>query len=439
MRKRQRVLLVTVLAMVLLVAFAGTAWAQFADVEEHWAQAAIQRWLERDLVSGYPDGTFRPDSEVTRAEFITFVDRAFELPMRQGYTGFTDVQEGDWYYGHLVAAVQAGIIGGYPDGTFRPGASITRQEAASVLQRLLGLEETQILTFDDSDAIGSWARPAVKAVVSAGIMGGYPDGTFRPGAPITRAETLTVLDRSLPFVEPPPPVYAVTFEAEDEEETPLAEVLVRVYTDAARTPGSLVAPAVSTDADGVAGKELPDGQYWFTASLEGYETYRGDFTVAGEPKTVAFVMQKPDPVPWYDVGPGPDDPPTPRPPVDPDCVIVESPEKLRAAVRDVTVERICLTVEFIVEEYGSLRDLFDIEEEDIVPADPPAGLFGIMLDEGIIIIEIDGVEYDLTVGDDLRAVSEKVGDNAHLLLNGGLEVTLTHETEGTATKIYRII
>ena len=324
MRKRQRVFLVTVLAMVLLVAFVGTAWAQFVDVEEHWAQAAIQRWLERDLVSGYPDGTFRPDSEVTRAEFITFVDRAFELPVRQGYTGFTDVQEGDWYYGHLVAAVQAGIIGGYPDGTFQPGASISRQEAASVLQRLLGLEETQVLTFDDSDEIGSWARLAVKAVVSAGIKGGYPDGTFRPEAPITRAETLTVLDRSLPFVEP-------------------------------------------------------------------------------------------------------------------DCVIVESPEELRAAVRDVTVERICLTVEFVVEEYGALRGLFDIEEEDVVPADPAAGLFQIMRDEGITHMGIGGEVYDIREGEDRAAVSEKVSEHAHLLLDGGLEVTLTHETEGTATKIYRII
>ena len=206
MRKRNKLFTALILSMVMMVAFSGAVSAAFPDIQGHWAQASVERWLGQGLVAGYPDGTFRPDNEVSRAEFITFVDRAFELPVVRGFTGFTDVDEGEWYYGHVVSAVQTGILSGYPDGSFGPQHSITRQEAASVLQRLLGLEEVHVLMFDDHEEIGSWARVAVKTVVHAEIMGGYPDNTFRPVAPITRAETVTVLDRALQYSVPEPPV-----------------------------------------------------------------------------------------------------------------------------------------------------------------------------------------------------------------------------------------
>jgi uncharacterized protein YnzC (UPF0291/DUF896 family) len=93
--------------------------------------------------------------------------------------------------------VEAGIVSGYPDGTFRPQDTITRQEAAVVLFRLLAPGAGDAGTYKDSGVISDWAEGAVKAISAAGIMSGYPDGTFRPQNSITRAETIVTLERGL--------------------------------------------------------------------------------------------------------------------------------------------------------------------------------------------------------------------------------------------------
>lgn len=208
---RKKILVVLVLAALLCSATALAA-PEFTDIEGHWAETELRSWIAAGLAGGYPDGTFRPDEAVTRAEFAAFVNRAFATPRAAQGADFPDVPADAWFYQEVSNAVEAGLMSGYPDGTFRPQQNIIRQEAAAVLSRLLNLAPAPGQVFADADEIASWAQNAVAAVSAAGIMGGYPDGTFRPLAPITRAETLVTLDRGRAYEEVDLPLQVTDFQ-----------------------------------------------------------------------------------------------------------------------------------------------------------------------------------------------------------------------------------
>jgi hypothetical protein len=105
-----------------------------------------------------------------------------------------------WYAPVVLVAIAAGYIAGYEDGTVRPAAPITRQEAAAIISRILGLEENAAAAerFTDAAAIPAWSRGVIGAVAAAGAMGGYEDGSFRPTRNITRAEAVSALDCIMP-------------------------------------------------------------------------------------------------------------------------------------------------------------------------------------------------------------------------------------------------
>ncbi len=170
---------------------------QGRDIQGHWAEKQIQSWLDQGWVSGYPDGTFRPDQEITRAEFATLVNRRFQFQSMAALY-FSDVV-GEWFADEIAKAVEANYLTGYPDGTIRPNNPISRQEAAVVINRLLDLSTSNRIDagihFSDAADFPSWAIQSIAAVAEARIMEGYPDGTFRPGKSITRAEAVATLDR----------------------------------------------------------------------------------------------------------------------------------------------------------------------------------------------------------------------------------------------------
>lgn len=179
--------------------------AGFSDTKGHWAEAAIEQASAAGYINGYPDGTFRPNQGVTRAEFITILNSAFNVPKSPNTSlSFKDVSAKDWFAEGVRTAVAAGYVGGYPDGTFRPQQAVTRQEAAAFLARLLKLESDVSFRFTDASKIDSWARPAVAALVEKGVMSGYPDGSFGPKRTITRAEAAVVVNsaRSLSASSP---------------------------------------------------------------------------------------------------------------------------------------------------------------------------------------------------------------------------------------------
>lgn len=171
----------------------------FSDIDGHWAEQVIKEWAARDFVGGYPDGTFRPDGLITRAEFFALVNRTFGYPEAGGsVTPYRDVLASDWFAGETAKAIYVGYLGGYPDGLVKPQNPISRQETAVILSRILPLAdcEAPFAQFADSTEIPDSSKTAIDAAICNGYMSGYPDGSFRPGRAITRAEAISVLNRA---------------------------------------------------------------------------------------------------------------------------------------------------------------------------------------------------------------------------------------------------
>ncbi|MDU2293006.1 MAG: S-layer homology domain-containing protein [Peptococcus niger] len=148
---------------------------------------------------GYPDGTFAPNRGMTRAEVATMFTRLLkDRPVKWLHysSGLSDIYAGDWYADTVGYAVQKGIVSGYPDGTFKPNQPITRAEFASIASRFAQLTDDQGISFIDLDA-SHWGYKAVRSAASHGWISGYPDGSFRPEKAISRAEVTSITNRML--------------------------------------------------------------------------------------------------------------------------------------------------------------------------------------------------------------------------------------------------
>lgn len=108
------------------------------DISGHWAESVITQFHQKGFISGYGDDTFKPDASITRAEFISMLNKAFGLTQK-GEVTFSDVSADAWYYDAVTTAVKAGYCAGYEDGTFKPNATITRAEAAVMIAKAKGL------------------------------------------------------------------------------------------------------------------------------------------------------------------------------------------------------------------------------------------------------------------------------------------------------------
>uniref|UniRef100_UPI00192E7503 S-layer homology domain-containing protein n=1 Tax=Paenibacillus gorillae TaxID=1243662 RepID=UPI00192E7503 len=198
LKKSVKRFIVVVLAGLCLFQSSGLALAKVpSDIANSWAKETILSWIERGLVNGYEDGSFKPNKTITRAEIVALINRAFEI--KGGSTSkFTDVRKSDWFYQDVAAAAAAGYLSGYQDGTFKPKAVVTRQELAVITAKLLKLAASDsYLNFKDTKNSPEWSKGAIGAVIDAKVMGGFPDGTFQPLKPATRAEVIVILDKAL--------------------------------------------------------------------------------------------------------------------------------------------------------------------------------------------------------------------------------------------------
>lgn len=200
LRKTKRIASLLVLsAMVVTTAipveFLYAQSSKASDIETHWAKKEISSWVERGLIKGYPDGTFKPNNGITRAEFAALVNRSFRFEDKADIS-FSDTKENDWFYSEIAKAKKAGYLDGYKDGTLKPNAAITRQEVATVIARLKSLQENTSVTekFVDKSSIPSWSKGFIGAVVKANYMKGYPNGKFEPAKNISRAESVVALN-----------------------------------------------------------------------------------------------------------------------------------------------------------------------------------------------------------------------------------------------------
>ncbi|OMF90249.1 S-layer homology domain-containing protein [Paenibacillus sp. FSL R7-0273] len=197
MKKMWRGLMTGVLGISMLFGALGSVSAATAkDIQGHWAQSQLQDWLDKGYLQGYADGTVKPNNAITRGEYVALVNRLFGFTDTAAIT-FTDLKSNNWAYSEVAKAVRAGYIGGYENNTFRATSPITRQEAAVITAKLLGLNtNSTTLTFKDSAQVSSWAKGAVAAAAAKSIINGYPDGTFGPKKALTRAEAVGIIGNS---------------------------------------------------------------------------------------------------------------------------------------------------------------------------------------------------------------------------------------------------
>lgn len=175
----------------------GASAPSLTGITGHWAQGEVTDWVEKGFIQGYADGSFKPDNSLKRSEFMALINRAFGFT-ETAPVAYKDLSASNWAYTDVAKAVKAGYISGYSDGTIGTGKTISRQEAAVIINRLLKLDAAKTgALFSDSKDIAAWALDSVNAVAAAGVMKGYSeDNSFRPGRDITRAEAVVSLTRT---------------------------------------------------------------------------------------------------------------------------------------------------------------------------------------------------------------------------------------------------
>ncbi|OMF98804.1 Ig-like domain-containing protein [Paenibacillus sp. FSL R7-0337] len=146
-------------------------------------------------MTGYADGTFKPGNSITRAEAASIIARTFGQSAVTAGVLYSDVPAGHWAADAIGQVTRSGIMKGYGGGSFKPNQTITRAEMATLLSRLITSAQDQAAGF--SDIAGHWAQAAIERMSQAGIISGYEDGSFRPDQTLTRAEAVTIVNRAL--------------------------------------------------------------------------------------------------------------------------------------------------------------------------------------------------------------------------------------------------
>lgn len=180
---------------------AAVVTGNFQDVQGHWAQAYIEALAAKQIISGYQNGTFRPNDPVTRAEFAAIINKAFTPPAIQPSTNFVDVRSNFWAYQAIQTAYRGGFLSGYPGREFRPEQRIPKvQVLVSLVSGLkLRSDNTSALSvFNDANQIPEYARTAVAGAAIKGLVVNYPTiGQLNPNRDATRAEVAAFVYQAL--------------------------------------------------------------------------------------------------------------------------------------------------------------------------------------------------------------------------------------------------
>lgn len=169
--------------------------SSFPDTEKHWAKNWIDKAVKLGFVTGYVDGTFKPDRTITRAEFSKLINNALHTE-KKAELNFTDVSKNQWYYEEVRKSVASGFFSGYENNTFRPDNPIKREEVAKVVSSAMttgGVEGEGATLLSDYSSIQDWAKPSVNAAYNKGYILGYPEGVYRPSKALTRAEAVKII------------------------------------------------------------------------------------------------------------------------------------------------------------------------------------------------------------------------------------------------------
>jgi len=172
------------------------AFAEIVDIRGHWAESMIENTVNRGILTGYPDGTFKPDNPMTQAEFFALVNRSFGFDKTAVYE-YLSVSADKWYANEYKKAKAQGYLDLLEDSMVMPEEPISRQMVSAILGKVLKLHPDESIAngFSDFAHFEPWAKGLSGAVAGFGYMNGYQDNTFRPKTNISRAEVSTILHR----------------------------------------------------------------------------------------------------------------------------------------------------------------------------------------------------------------------------------------------------
>ncbi|MDF2647861.1 MAG: S-layer y protein [Paenibacillus sp.] len=179
----------------------------FNDLTNHWAKADIELLANKFVVDGVSDNRFEADRSITRAEFAALLVHALGLNPAAAQIDFKDVAAADWFADAVGTAAVAGLLSGYEDGTFRPNKEITREEQAAMVIRAMkyagfdasvtsAKRDEMLATFKDANKI-VWAKSEMAAAIQAGLMNGMTANSLESESYATRAQTVVILKRFL--------------------------------------------------------------------------------------------------------------------------------------------------------------------------------------------------------------------------------------------------
>lgn len=178
---------------------AGKPDTKFIDMNGYeWAEEYVKTLNEKGIVSGKGENLFCPGDKITREEFVTMIVKACGIDMSNSTMSFQDVTAGAWYERYVLAAYENGIVSGVGDGSFGVGKNITRQDMAVIVNN--SIKEPLDMgnaDFTDFENVAVYARDSIAKMVGAGVLSGYPDGSFAPQKEVTRAEAAVVICKML--------------------------------------------------------------------------------------------------------------------------------------------------------------------------------------------------------------------------------------------------
>ena len=197
-RKILSLILVFAMTVSLLTVGTGAVKPTYGDTAGHWAESSIERWSGHGIIQG-SNGQFDPNGQLTCAQLATILAKLLKLPAAKD-AGFSDNKADAWYYDAINRCAAAGILNGNGDGTVTPEAPITRERAMVMLARALGIEpirKPDLTKYTDAAQVSAYAQGYVAALIEAGIVGGVTADELAPQDNITRAATVTILDRAI--------------------------------------------------------------------------------------------------------------------------------------------------------------------------------------------------------------------------------------------------
>ena len=172
--------------------------SQFSDVNGHWGENAIERWLSYGIVEGDEHGNFNPDAVTSRAQMAQFLANLLNLKAKADISGYADVNVNAWYADALSKCVAAGSLKGTDEG-LSPDAQVTREQAFVMFARAVGIDEQNSMNtaYPDSASVSGWAEGYINALINEGYISGTGDGTIAPLAVINRASIMQLFDNTI--------------------------------------------------------------------------------------------------------------------------------------------------------------------------------------------------------------------------------------------------